>query len=93
MAALLRPLPDRHRVFVGLSARSTTFIFGVGCRFAVKLAERSDMAGHSRWAKVKHFKGGIDAERALTFAKHFQGDHGFAPFQSQGTDYRLTQWR
>ncbi|HUS36534.1 MAG TPA: YebC/PmpR family DNA-binding transcriptional regulator [Verrucomicrobiae bacterium] len=27
------------------------------------------MAGHSRWAKVKHFKGGIDAKRALTFAK------------------------
>jgi YebC/PmpR family DNA-binding regulatory protein len=29
----------------------------------------SDMAGHSRWAKVKHFKGGIDAKRALAFAK------------------------
>jgi YebC/PmpR family DNA-binding regulatory protein len=28
-----------------------------------------DMAGHSRWAKVKHFKGGIDARRALAFAK------------------------
>jgi YebC/PmpR family DNA-binding regulatory protein len=27
------------------------------------------MAGHSRWAKVKHFKGGIDAKRALAFAK------------------------
>jgi YebC/PmpR family DNA-binding regulatory protein len=28
-----------------------------------------NMAGHSRWAKVKHFKGGIDAKRALAFAK------------------------
>src|SRR5271170_380134 len=27
------------------------------------------MAGHSRWAKVKHFKGGIDAKRARIFAK------------------------
>jgi YebC/PmpR family DNA-binding regulatory protein len=27
------------------------------------------MAGHSRWAKVKHFKGGIDAKRATIFAK------------------------
>lgn len=27
------------------------------------------MAGHSRWAKVKHFKGGIDAKRAKIFAK------------------------
>jgi transcriptional/translational regulatory protein YebC/TACO1 len=27
------------------------------------------MAGHSRWAKVKHFNGGIDAKRALAFAK------------------------
>src|ERR1700691_2710856 len=27
------------------------------------------MAGHSRWAKVKHFKGGIDAKRAQIFAK------------------------
>jgi YebC/PmpR family DNA-binding regulatory protein len=30
---------------------------------------RRYMAGHSRWAKVKHFKGGIDAKRALAFAK------------------------
>ena len=27
------------------------------------------MSGHSRWAKVKHFKGGIDAKRAKIFAK------------------------
>jgi YebC/PmpR family DNA-binding regulatory protein len=27
------------------------------------------MAGHSKWAKVKHFKGAIDAERARIFAK------------------------
>src|SRR6185312_12274553 len=28
-----------------------------------------DMAGHSRWAKVKHFKGGIDAKRGKIFSK------------------------
>jgi len=27
------------------------------------------MAGHSKWAKVKHFKGAIDAKRARAFAK------------------------
>src|SRR6266513_5744058 len=27
------------------------------------------MAGHSKWAKVKHFKGAIDAKRAGIFAK------------------------
>ncbi len=27
------------------------------------------MAGHSKWAKVKHFKGAIDAKRARLFAK------------------------
>src|SRR5947209_12907477 len=27
------------------------------------------MAGHSRWAKVKHFKGAIDSKRARIFAK------------------------
>jgi YebC/PmpR family DNA-binding regulatory protein len=27
------------------------------------------MAGHSKWAKVKHFKGAIDAKRAKMFAK------------------------
>src|SRR5689334_17547900 len=27
------------------------------------------MAGHSRWAKVKHFKGGIDAKRGKVFSK------------------------
>src|ERR1700748_2731164 len=27
------------------------------------------MAGHSRWAKVKHFKGGIDAKGGKIFAK------------------------
>src|SRR5947208_17091570 len=27
------------------------------------------MSGHSRWAKVKHFKGAIDAKRAKIFAK------------------------
>jgi YebC/PmpR family DNA-binding regulatory protein len=27
------------------------------------------MAGHSRWAKVKHYKGGIDAKRGKIFSK------------------------
>src|SRR6185436_12714193 len=27
------------------------------------------MAGHSKWAKVKHFKGAIDAKRSKLFAK------------------------
>lgn len=27
------------------------------------------MAGHSKWAKVKHFKGAIDAKRGLIFSK------------------------
>src|SRR5580658_1196730 len=27
------------------------------------------MAGHSKWAKVKHFKGAIDSKRAKIFAK------------------------
>src|SRR3989449_6168939 len=27
------------------------------------------MAGHSRWAKVKHFKGAIDAKRGRLFSK------------------------
>lgn len=27
------------------------------------------MAGHSRWAKVKHFKGGLDAKRGKIFSK------------------------
>jgi YebC/PmpR family DNA-binding regulatory protein len=27
------------------------------------------MAGHSKWAKVKHFKGGIDAKRGKIFSK------------------------
>src|SRR6267142_1031444 len=27
------------------------------------------MAGHSKWAKVKHFKGAIDAKRGRMFAK------------------------
>jgi YebC/PmpR family DNA-binding regulatory protein len=27
------------------------------------------MSGHSRWSKVKHFKGGIDAKRSKIFAK------------------------
>src|SRR5207237_173414 len=27
------------------------------------------MAGHSRWAKVKHFKGAIDAKRGRIFSK------------------------
>ena len=47
------------------------------------------MAGHSRWAKVKHFKGGIDAKRGKIFAKlgkemsvaakHGGGDPAFNP--------------
>ena len=27
------------------------------------------MAGHSKWAKVKHFKGAIDAKRGRIFSK------------------------
>src|SRR5215510_5315841 len=27
------------------------------------------MSGHSRWAKVKHFKGAVDAKRGRIFAK------------------------
>src|ERR1019366_7457574 len=27
------------------------------------------MSGHSKWAKVKHFKGAIDAKRAKIFSK------------------------
>src|SRR5260370_24260305 len=27
------------------------------------------MAGHSKWAKVKHFKGAIDAKRGKMFSK------------------------
>ncbi len=47
------------------------------------------MAGHSKWAKVKHYKGGIDAKRGKIFAKlgkemavackHGGGDPGFNP--------------
>lgn len=47
------------------------------------------MAGHSRWSKVKHFKGGIDAKRSKLFGKlskeimvacrHGGGDPGFNP--------------
>jgi transcriptional/translational regulatory protein YebC/TACO1 len=36
------------------------------------------MAGHSKWAKVKHFKGAIDAKRAKIFSKlaYLQQSHG-----------------
>jgi YebC/PmpR family DNA-binding regulatory protein len=47
------------------------------------------MAGHSRWSKVKHYKGGIDAKRGKIFAKlgkqisvackHGGGDPSFNP--------------
>jgi len=47
------------------------------------------MAGHSKWAKVKHYKGGIDAKRSKLFGKlgkeiavackHGGGDPGFNP--------------
>ena len=47
------------------------------------------MSGHSRWSKVKHYKGGIDAKRGQLFAKlgkemsvaakHGGGDPGFNP--------------
>jgi len=33
------------------------------------LKDELGMAGHSKWAKVKHFKGAIDAKRARIFAK------------------------
>src|SRR5258707_4713411 len=47
------------------------------------------MSGHSRWSKVKHYKGGIDAKRGKIFAKLGKemsvaanpggGDPGFNP--------------
>ena len=47
------------------------------------------MSGHSNWAKVKHFKGAVDAKRGKVFsklgkemtvaAKHGGGDPGFNP--------------
>ncbi|MCG3150453.1 MAG: putative transcriptional regulatory protein [Verrucomicrobiae bacterium] len=47
------------------------------------------MSGHSRWSKVKHYKGGIDAKRGKIFAKlgkqisvackHGGGDPAFNP--------------
>ncbi len=47
------------------------------------------MAGHSKWAKVKHYKGAIDAKRGKIFSKfakeiavackHGGGDPGFNP--------------
>jgi len=47
------------------------------------------MAGHSKWSKVKHFKGAIDAKRSKIFGKlskeivvackHGGGDPGFNP--------------
>jgi YebC/PmpR family DNA-binding regulatory protein len=47
------------------------------------------MSGHSKWSKVKHYKGGIDAKRGKIFAKlgkemsvaakHGGGDPGFNP--------------
>ena len=47
------------------------------------------MSGHSKWSKVKHYKGGIDAKRGKVFAKlgkemsvaakHGGGDPGFNP--------------
>jgi YebC/PmpR family DNA-binding regulatory protein len=47
------------------------------------------MSGHSRWSKVKHYKGGIDAKRGKIFAKFGReisvackyggGDPGFNP--------------
>src|SRR6266550_5802217 len=33
------------------------------------LNQRLEMAGHSKWAKVKHFKGAIDAKRGKIFSK------------------------
>jgi YebC/PmpR family DNA-binding regulatory protein len=37
------------------------------------------MAGHSKWAKVKHFKGAIDAKRGKIFAKLSGGDPDMNP--------------
>ncbi len=34
------------------------------------------MAGHSRWAKVKHFKGGLEARRGRTFSKLIEALEG-----------------
>jgi len=39
------------------------------CRTGDRLKGNCGMAGHSKWAKVKHFKGAIDAKRARIFAK------------------------
>jgi YebC/PmpR family DNA-binding regulatory protein len=34
-----------------------------------RLSQNESMAGHSKWAKVKHFKGAIDAKRGKIFSK------------------------
>src|SRR5208282_4159642 len=33
------------------------------------LNQQPNMSGHSKWAKVKHFKGAIDAKRGKIFSK------------------------
>src|SRR6266702_3433804 len=43
---------------------------GARARVRVRVNRKLEgMAGHSKWAKVKHFKGAIDAKRARIFAK------------------------
>ena len=49
-----------------LSLLRKEFAFG-SC--GERLSNRYDMAGHSKWAKVKRFKGAIDAKRGKIFAK------------------------
>src|SRR5947199_6913052 len=38
-------------------------------QLSAKATGFSDMAGHSKWAKVKHFKGALDAKRGKIFSK------------------------
>jgi YebC/PmpR family DNA-binding regulatory protein len=49
--------------------RIESFSFAASAAACKRAARNSTMAGHSKWAKVKHFKGAIDAKRARIFAK------------------------
>ena len=52
------------------------------------------MAGHSRWAKVKHFKGGIDAKRGKIFSKLGReiNDQRLQDAANAGDAVRVTQF-
>src|SRR5262249_44392277 len=52
-----------------LGLGSTIFMAKVNRRELGQLESATIMAGHSKWAKVKHFKGAVDAKRSRIFAK------------------------